>query len=263
MHLSRQMCCGNLLIRLPFLCATTQPIEFRHCIVHHHISAEQLEIQAAIPLVLARLIIGASRGSPRRIDSITYRVTKRTRRERRHSLATGCQEPFSQMSGLIFRADDVKNQERYGDSEHTVAERLQPIGIRQPYIFQQATAWAPVPVFRSGGFPAPCSLRSTILKAPHVTRWRLVRQRTSRWEQYVRRDQYIPSAWICRRALDPGADLTVGGIFQAVHALWSPEWKARVLSIVIGLLFVAGGILLMLNPLTASSRSRSVSPSCS
>jgi uncharacterized membrane protein HdeD (DUF308 family) len=49
-----------------------------------------------------------------------------------------------------------------------------------------------------------------------------------------------------------GAILTVGGIFQAVHALWLPEWKARALSIVIGLLFAAGGILLMLNPLAAS-----------
>jgi uncharacterized membrane protein HdeD (DUF308 family) len=49
-----------------------------------------------------------------------------------------------------------------------------------------------------------------------------------------------------------GAILTVGGIFQAAHAFWASEWKARVLSIVIGLLFAAGGILLMLNPLAAS-----------
>ena len=40
MHLSRQMCCGNLLMQLPFLCATTQPIEFRHCVVYHHVSAD-------------------------------------------------------------------------------------------------------------------------------------------------------------------------------------------------------------------------------
>ena len=60
-----------------------------------------------------------------------------------------------------------------------------------------------------------------------------------------------------------GAILTVGGIFQAAHALWSSEWKARVLSIVIGLLFAAGGILLMLNPLTASLATYDrLSPSC-
>jgi uncharacterized membrane protein HdeD (DUF308 family) len=49
-----------------------------------------------------------------------------------------------------------------------------------------------------------------------------------------------------------GAILLVGGIFQVVHALWAPEWRSRLLSIVIGLLFAGAGALLMLNPLAAS-----------
>jgi uncharacterized membrane protein HdeD (DUF308 family) len=49
-----------------------------------------------------------------------------------------------------------------------------------------------------------------------------------------------------------GAILLVGGIFQVIHALWAPEWRSRLLSIVIGLLFAGAGALLMLNPLAAS-----------
>jgi uncharacterized membrane protein HdeD (DUF308 family) len=49
-----------------------------------------------------------------------------------------------------------------------------------------------------------------------------------------------------------GAVLAVGGVFQIVHAFSAPDWKSRALSILIGLLFVAGGILLMLDPLAAS-----------
>lgn len=49
-----------------------------------------------------------------------------------------------------------------------------------------------------------------------------------------------------------GAILFVGGIFQIAHGFWAPDWKARVLSIVIGLLFAGSGVLLLLNPLAAS-----------
>ena len=38
-----------------------------------------------------------------------------------------------------------------------------------------------------------------------------------------------------------GAILLVGGIFQVIHALWAPEWRSRLLSIVIGLLFAGAG----------------------
>jgi uncharacterized membrane protein HdeD (DUF308 family) len=46
--------------------------------------------------------------------------------------------------------------------------------------------------------------------------------------------------------------LLVGGIFQVVHAFSTPNWKGRMLSIFIGLLFVGSGVLLMLKPLSAS-----------
>lgn len=53
-------------------------------------------------------------------------------------------------------------------------------------------------------------------------------------------------------ALMFGAAMAVAGGFQVVHAFSAKGWGGLALSLIIGLLFLAGGVLLMLNPLAAS-----------
>lgn len=49
-----------------------------------------------------------------------------------------------------------------------------------------------------------------------------------------------------------GAAIAVGGLFQIVHAFSARGWGSLAMSLIVGVLFVAGGVLLMLNPLAAS-----------
>lgn len=49
-----------------------------------------------------------------------------------------------------------------------------------------------------------------------------------------------------------GAAITVGGVFQIIHAFSAKGWGSLVLSLIVGILFTIGGVLLMLNPLAAS-----------
>jgi uncharacterized membrane protein HdeD (DUF308 family) len=49
-----------------------------------------------------------------------------------------------------------------------------------------------------------------------------------------------------------GAALVVSGAFQAVHAFWERDWGGFFLSLLIGLFYLAGGILLLLDPVGAS-----------
>lgn len=49
-----------------------------------------------------------------------------------------------------------------------------------------------------------------------------------------------------------GAAIAVGGLFQIVHAFSARGWGSLALSLLVGVLFVVGGAMLMLNPLAAS-----------
>lgn len=49
-----------------------------------------------------------------------------------------------------------------------------------------------------------------------------------------------------------GAALAVSGAFQAVHAFWERAWSGFFLSLIIGLFYLAGGILLLMDPVGAS-----------
>ena len=49
-----------------------------------------------------------------------------------------------------------------------------------------------------------------------------------------------------------GAALTVGGAFQIVHAFWERGWGGFALSLLVGILYVVGGLWLMANPLATS-----------
>jgi uncharacterized membrane protein HdeD (DUF308 family) len=49
-----------------------------------------------------------------------------------------------------------------------------------------------------------------------------------------------------------GAAIAVGGAFQLVHAFSSRGWRGFIWSFIVGLLFLVGGLLLMINPLAAS-----------
>ena len=53
-------------------------------------------------------------------------------------------------------------------------------------------------------------------------------------------------------ALFFAAALTVGGIFQIIHAFSARGWGSFALSLIIGLLLVAAGLLLAVNPLATS-----------
>src|SRR6266540_826154 len=48
------------------------------------------------------------------------------------------------------------------------------------------------------------------------------------------------------------AALVIGGAFQIVHAFAARGWGGLVLSLVVGVLFVLGGFLLLMNPLATS-----------
>src|SRR5262249_18562522 len=50
-----------------------------------------------------------------------------------------------------------------------------------------------------------------------------------------------------------GAALTVGGAFQIVHAFWERGWGGFALSLIVGILYVLGGLWLMANPLATSA----------
>ncbi|MEA2993157.1 MAG: hypothetical protein QOD40_2077 [Alphaproteobacteria bacterium] len=50
-----------------------------------------------------------------------------------------------------------------------------------------------------------------------------------------------------------GAALAVSGAFQAVHAFWEREWSGFLLSLLIGLFYLAGGIFLLADPISASA----------
>jgi uncharacterized membrane protein HdeD (DUF308 family) len=49
-----------------------------------------------------------------------------------------------------------------------------------------------------------------------------------------------------------GAALAVSGAFQAIHAFWERGWTGFFLSLVIGLLYLGGGILLLRDPIGTS-----------
>jgi len=49
-----------------------------------------------------------------------------------------------------------------------------------------------------------------------------------------------------------GAALTVGGAFQVVHAFWERGWGGFALSLIVGILYLVGGLWLMANPLATS-----------
>jgi len=49
-----------------------------------------------------------------------------------------------------------------------------------------------------------------------------------------------------------GAALTVSGAFQVVHAFWERGWGGFALSLILGILYVVGGLWLMANPLATS-----------
>src|ERR1700682_6164662 len=49
-----------------------------------------------------------------------------------------------------------------------------------------------------------------------------------------------------------GAALTVGGAFQIVHAFWE-RWGGFALSLIVGVLYLIGGLWLMANPLATSA----------
>ena len=53
-------------------------------------------------------------------------------------------------------------------------------------------------------------------------------------------------------ALFFSAALIVGGAFQVVHAFSARGWGSLTLSLIVGLLFVAGGLLLAMDPLATS-----------
>lgn len=48
------------------------------------------------------------------------------------------------------------------------------------------------------------------------------------------------------------ASLLVGGAFQIAHGFAAPGWRSRIISVLVGLLFVLGGALLLMNPLATS-----------
>jgi uncharacterized membrane protein HdeD (DUF308 family) len=50
-----------------------------------------------------------------------------------------------------------------------------------------------------------------------------------------------------------GAALTVGGAFQIVHAFWERGWGGFALSLIVGILYLIGGLWLMANPLATSA----------
>ena len=50
-----------------------------------------------------------------------------------------------------------------------------------------------------------------------------------------------------------GAALAVGGAFQIVHAFWERGWGGFVLSLIVGILYVLGGLWLMANPAATSA----------
>jgi uncharacterized membrane protein HdeD (DUF308 family) len=50
-----------------------------------------------------------------------------------------------------------------------------------------------------------------------------------------------------------GAALAVSGAFQAVHAFWERGWTGFLLSLLIGLFYLAGGLYLLSDPLAAST----------
>jgi uncharacterized membrane protein HdeD (DUF308 family) len=50
-----------------------------------------------------------------------------------------------------------------------------------------------------------------------------------------------------------GAALTVGGAFQIVHAFYERGWGGFALSLIVGILYVIGGLWLMANPLATSA----------
>ena len=59
-----------------------------------------------------------------------------------------------------------------------------------------------------------------------------------------------------------GAALAVGGAFQTVHAFWERGWGGFLLSLIVGILYVLGGLWLMANP-AATSAALTLSPRCS
>src|ERR1700694_977587 len=50
-----------------------------------------------------------------------------------------------------------------------------------------------------------------------------------------------------------GAALTVGGAFQIVHAFWERGWGGFALSLIVGILYLIGGLWLMANPPATSA----------
>jgi len=50
-----------------------------------------------------------------------------------------------------------------------------------------------------------------------------------------------------------GAALTVSGAFQIAHAFWERGWSGFALSLILGILYVVGGLWLMANPLATSA----------
>jgi uncharacterized membrane protein HdeD (DUF308 family) len=50
-----------------------------------------------------------------------------------------------------------------------------------------------------------------------------------------------------------GAALTVSGAFQIVHAFWERGWGGFALSLIVGILYLVGGLWLMANPLATSA----------
>jgi uncharacterized membrane protein HdeD (DUF308 family) len=50
-----------------------------------------------------------------------------------------------------------------------------------------------------------------------------------------------------------GAALTVSGAFQTVHAFWERGWAGFLLSLLIGLFYLAGGLFLLADPIAASA----------
>jgi uncharacterized membrane protein HdeD (DUF308 family) len=50
-----------------------------------------------------------------------------------------------------------------------------------------------------------------------------------------------------------GAALAVGGALQIVHAFWERGWGGFVLSLIVGILYVLGGLWLMANPAATSA----------
>jgi len=49
-----------------------------------------------------------------------------------------------------------------------------------------------------------------------------------------------------------GAMLLVAGVFQIIHAFMDREWRAFILDLLVGLLYVVGGFLLMAEPVQGS-----------